>query len=135
MIDVEKSVPSEIAEAAKINMSQWLSSLETKDPQKVAELYAENATFLPTVSGDFKRGRVGVKEYFVHFLPKNPKGRVVKDVITPIGEDAYLHCGMYDFDLDAGGGKRATVQARFDYLWKRNNGRWEIAHHHSSIRP
>lgn len=126
---------NEIAETAKANMSRWLNSLEMKDPKRVAMLYADNATFLPTVSGDFKRGQEGAEEYFSHFLNKNPRGSIVEEVVEPIGENAYLHCGMYNFELDGDEGERKVVQARFDYVWKKKNGRWEIAHHHSSLRP
>lgn len=41
---------------AVANMDNWLQILGTKDPKKVASLYAKDSTFLPTVSGDFKRG-------------------------------------------------------------------------------
>ena len=120
---------------AKINMDNWLQTLGTKDPEQVAVLYIEDATFLPTVSGDFKRGQDGAKDYFVHFLAKNPKGEVIDDVVTSINESSYLHSGMYNFELDSENG-RVVVNARFTYLWlKDESGAWKISHHHSSMRP
>ena len=48
--------------------------------------------------------------------------------------DAYLHSGMYTFELgDAGA--RTPVEARFSYVWQKVNGAWKISHHHSSVRP
>jgi hypothetical protein len=41
---------------------------------------------------------------------------------------------MYTFELgDAG--KRTPVSARFSYVWKKEDGEWKIAHHHSSVTP
>lgn len=136
MQNVEQQTTSELTETAKANMSLWLETLGTKDPKKVAAIYTEDATFLPTVSGDFKRGKKGAEEYFEHFLAKNPEGEVTEEVIASMGEDAYLHCGMYTFKLDDGDGGRTTVQARFSYVWKKNgDNEWKINHHHSSVRP
>ena len=48
--------------------------------------------------------------------------------------DAYLHSGLYTFELgDAGA--RTPVEARFSYVWQKVNGTWKISHHHSSVRP
>lgn len=131
-----QSVSNKLANVAKKNMLLWLETLETKDAKKVAVLYTEDATFLPTVSGEFKRGQDGAEDYFDHFLAKNPEAKVVKESIVPISEDAYLHVGMYDFVIDGEDNHHITVHARFDYLWEQDeNGEWRIAHHHSSLKP
>lgn len=122
-------------EIAQANMKKWLDVLGTKDPKQVAELYSEGNLFLPTVSGDFKKGRPGAEEYFVHFLAKNPEGEVTEEDVIEICDCAYLHAGTYTFLLDSDDG-RVEVKARFSYLWKKDkNNEWKIEHHHSSIRP
>jgi len=41
---------------------------------------------------------------------------------------------MYTFELgDAGA--RTPVEARFSYVWRKEEGDWKIAHHHSSVTP
>ncbi|MDX9970367.1 MAG: SgcJ/EcaC family oxidoreductase [Candidatus Gracilibacteria bacterium] len=130
----------ELRKIATQNFEIWNDSLQTKEPEKVAALYSDDATFLPTVLGEFKRGKTGAKEYFVHFLEKNPSGRIVQDEVQEISQDKYLHCGHYDFEIDnkdeGATSPRKTVNARFSYVWKKKeDGSYEILHHHSSLKP
>lgn len=127
--------PKSPLEIAQENFKMWNNTLLTKDAKKVAELYSEDATFHPTMSGDFKLGQEGAGDYFEHFLLKNPVGKVVEEKVQPIGDDSYLHSGLYNFEIGPTD-KRETAKARFTYLWKKDkNGQWKIAHHHSSVLP
>ena len=67
-------------------------------------------------------------------MKKNPFGTITDDSIQVYSADAYLHSGMYTFELGEGD-TRAPVEARFSYVWKKVNGYWKISHHHSSVRP
>jgi len=129
-----KTESNEFEKLASENMSSWLELVKSGDVDKISAMYTDDATFLPTVSGDFKRGKSGAKEYFEHFLAKNPIGKVVVEVVTPVDESSYLYSGMYNFELDTENG-RSEVEARFSYFWKKVNGEWKINHHHSSLRP
>jgi len=75
----------EFKEIVRKNFVLWTEALRTKDSQKVADLYSKEATFLPTVSAEFKLGKSGVEEYFEHFLKKNPEGEIKKEEIQPLG--------------------------------------------------
>lgn len=125
----------ELLAVAQKNFALWNRTLLTKDPKAVAALYTTDATFLPTVSPEFKKGQQGAAEYFAHFLEKDPTGRVVEEAVQPLGPDAYLHSGMYNFEVGPAG-NRSTVEARFSFVWQRDaQGNWKIAHHHSSQKP
>ena len=115
---------------ASQNLTLWLETLLSKDPQKMADLYSENATFLPTLSADFKIGRDGAKGYFTHFLAKNPVGKIITDEVQEIDENNYIHSGFYDFEIN-----KQIVNARFTFVWQKINGVWKIIHHHSSLTP
>lgn len=120
---------------AQENFAKWNEALQTKDPKKVAELYTEDCTFLPTLSPDFKKGIAGAESYFVHFLAKDPVGEIKDGEVQSIGEDCYIHSGMYDFEVGPEG-ERSTANARFTYIWrKEEDGEWKIIHHHSSLKP
>ncbi len=129
------STESSSQKIAHENFKRWAESLKTKNPQEVASLYAEDATFLPTVSPDFKIGTEEAKGCFEHFLKKNPEGEITLDKLQVLGENAYLHSGMYDFQLGESGNKQ-SVKARFSFVWKKESGgEWKIIHYHSSVCP
>lgn len=120
---------------ATSNFKRWNDALQTKNPEAVAALYTEDNSFLPTLSPEFKHGRSGAAAYFHHFLEKNPFGTIVDEQVQALGENAYLHSGMYEFEVGSTD-KRSLVEARFSYVWvKENDGVWRIAHHHSSLKP
>lgn len=134
--DRESTAEMLLKETARQNFLLWNSALQTKNPETVAKLYGTDATFLPTVSGEFKRGRGGVEEYFRHFLEKNPSGEIVEEEVQTLGENCYLHSGIYNFEVDSGEGARQIIEARFTFVWKKDErNEWKILHHHSSVRP
>jgi len=119
------------------NFKRWNDALQTKNAATVANMYTFHPSFLPTVSGDhITMGGTGTdtEAYFVEFVKKNPFGTITDDVVQVYSDDAYLHSGLYTFELGQGAA-RAPVEARFSYVWKRVGGEWKISHHHSSVRP
>lgn len=122
-------------DVATNNFEVWNKALLSGDPKNVSTLYSESATFLPTMSPDFKIGKEEAEEYFKHFLSKNPNGKIIKEEIQEINEPALIHSGLYDFEVGPED-NRKTVNARFTYVLKKNkNGDTEILHHHSSVVP
>lgn len=120
---------------AQENFFIWNEALKTGNSATVAELYTETATFLPTLSGEFKQGKSAVEEYFKHFLEKIPTGEIIEEEVQTLGPDCYLHSGMYNFTLGLSDGQQ-IVEARFTFVWKQDDqGEWKIIHHHSSVKP
>lgn len=115
------------------NFSLWNETLQSRDPEKVAELYVENASFLPTLQ-TIKNGRGGAAEYFVHFLEKNPFGSIIEETVQQISEEIIVHSGLYDFEIGPEN-ERSVAHARFTFVWQRMNNEWKILHHHSSVDP
>lgn len=87
---------NQFTQTAADNFKLWNDMLQTKDAAKVAELYSEDCTFLPTLSGEFKKGKKGAEEYFHHFLEKDPYGEIVNGEVQDISDKSYLHSGMYN---------------------------------------
>lgn len=124
-----------IEEIARKNFVFWNETLQTGNPKKVAELYAEDNTFLPTMSKDFRQGKTEAENYFEHFLKKNPEGTIIEEKVQVLGSGSYLHSGLYNFEIDGKNG-REIVEARFTYVWRKDSdGKWKIIHHHSSVKP
>ena len=67
----EKSLLTEqMKEIAHVNFKKWNNALQTGDPKIVAELYATNNTFLPTMSGKFEGGGTCSTRIFYSFFRK-----------------------------------------------------------------
>jgi uncharacterized protein (TIGR02246 family) len=112
---------------------RWNRSLATLDPEQVAANYAEDAVLLPTVSNVPRSSPEAIREYFVHFLEKQPAGRIDQRWIT-IGCNVAWDVGLYTFRLLDHGVAR-HVAARYSFVYRYENGAWLIAHHHSSVLP
>lgn len=109
---------------------RWNASLKTHDPEKVAANYASDAVLLATVSNTPRDTHEEIKEYFTHFLQKNPQGSIDTRTIK-IGCNIAQDVGTYTFTLK--GGKK--VAARYTYVYEHVGDQWLIAHHHSSAMP
>jgi len=102
----------------------------------VANLYSTSGlSFLPTVSPEHIKNGDSTEDYFKAFVLKNPFGTITDDNVQ-VYEDgmAYLHTGMYTFEL-GDGADRKPVKARFSYMWNKEGNDWKITHHHSSVVP
>ena len=128
--------PADVLPTARANFKRWNDALQTKNPLTVANMYSTSElSFLPTVSPQHIKGIPNTEDYFKDFVLKNPFGTITDDSVQVFdGGNAYLHSGMYTFELgDAGA--RTPVSARFSYVWRSYNGDWKITHHHSSVTP
>ncbi len=131
---VNKPDDEKIKEIAKENFKKWNEALQTKSSQKVAECYLQQGELFGTVSGKIRQGREEIAGYFEHFLQSDPSGEILNSNIEVISEDAYLETGVYQFTLTKNG-KQSVVQARFTYVWQKDDdGEWKILHHHSGVK-
>ena len=109
---------------------EWNSALQTGDPKKVAALYESNAILLPTVSNKVRHNHEEIEDYFVHFLSKEPVGKIDEANVRTFGQIA-INSGIYTFTFKNG----AVVTARFTFVYRWNGERWMITEHHSSQMP
>lgn len=121
-----------ILEIAKKGFEAWNSALQTRDPEKVSELYRNDCTFMPTFPEKGKEivGKNGVADYFSHFLLKLPYGKIIREEIKEISEGIIRHSGLYDFEIGEEG-NRTIVHAKFIFEWKKENEQWKILFHGS----
>lgn len=112
---------------------QWNAALQTLSPDKVVELYAEDAVLLPTLSNDVRHNHAEIRTYFVDFLKKHPRGTINESNIRDLGDTA-VHSGVYTFELSADG-ETTQAQCRFTYVYAKTGETWQIIEHHSSLMP
>ena len=108
----------------------WNNALKTCDPNVVTSLYAETAILLPTISNKVRHNHDEIKDYFIHFLMKEPQGEINETNIR-IFENIAINSGIYTFSLN----DDSSVQARFTFVYKIIEDEWKIIEHHSSMMP
>jgi hypothetical protein len=74
-------------------------------------------------------------EKFEGVTPPQESTEIIQEEVQTLGADCYLHSGMYNFEVGPGD-NRQVVEARFSFVWKKDDqGEWKIVHHHSSAKP
>jgi uncharacterized protein (TIGR02246 family) len=112
---------------------KWNNALLTRDPSKVAKLYAKSAVLIPTISNKIRHNHTEIQDYFQNFMSLNPDGRIIEFNIR-IFNDIVVNSGIYNFYIDRNG-QRVDVGARFTFVYKKFNNQWLIVEHHSSFLP
>ena len=112
---------------------KWNAALQTGKADEVVKLYAPDAILLPTVSNKVRHNPAEIKDYFEHFLPKHPIGRINESNIRTYG-GVVINSGTYTFTLTKDG-QKSDVPARFTFVYRKVGDSWLIAEHHSSAMP
>lgn len=110
------------------NWSTWNKALLEKDFAKAAAMYAANdVTFVPvdtsTGAAGFLRDK-NASDQLLELIQNEKTGTIVDQSVTVLGEDTYLHTGLYDC--------KKVGQTRFSYIWTKVDDVWKMLHHHSS---
>jgi uncharacterized protein (TIGR02246 family) len=127
-------VNENVEDDIELALTNWLNTLADGNAVAMADLYLENGVLLGTVAKDIKQGREQIQQYFEMFLSKSPIGSVDSFILQNFG-DVCISDGTYTFEIDGEGGNRESVSARYTYVWKKENKKWMIATHHSSVNP
>lgn len=112
---------------------RWNAALQTGNPDKVVERYAEHSILLPTVSGKARLTPDEKKDYFVHFVAKQPVGSIDQRQIK-VGCNTAVDSGHYTFRVKDGE-KTQDIKARYSYAYEWTGSDWYIISHHSSVVP
>ena len=109
-----QATPAQIADL----FDRWNESLATHDPDKVVANYAPDAVLLPTLSNRPRTDSAAMKEYFLHFVERNPRA-VIDTRTIRIGCNTASDVGTYTFTLS---GKTPdtteTLKARYSFVYK-----------------
>ncbi|SAL78353.1 Calcium/calmodulin dependent protein kinase II Association [Caballeronia terrestris] len=110
---------------------RWNQSLQTGDPHKVVANYAERSILLATVSDKPRLTPAEKEDYFSHFLPGGPSGKIDFRQLE-LGCNTAVDAGLYTFTFAKTG---AVVKARYTYTYRWDGTQWLITSHHSSVMP
>jgi hypothetical protein len=120
-------------EGVKAATQAWADAFNSRVLDKILAHYSAEAVFWGTVSPTLRDEPSEVRDYFI---PIGPEARVlIGEQRARVFGDIAVNTGSYTFTL-VSDGKKATVDARFSFVYKRDaNGTWLIVNHHSSAVP
>jgi uncharacterized protein (TIGR02246 family) len=118
------------AEEANAVIDQWSATYSANDRDALVNLYAPDAILLGTTSPVISEGSDGIRKYFQELPGSGRKNTIVERRTIVLGETAVVGTGFYTFSRAA---ENDTPRpSRFTMVVVKRDGRWMIAHHHSS---
>jgi uncharacterized protein (TIGR02246 family) len=102
--------------------------------RRICGLYSADAVLLGTVSPTIAQGTDAIRAYFSRLPGSGTKVMLVDRRTIVVNDAVVASAGFYDFTTIRDG-QPVPNPARFTMILVKQNGRWLIAHHHSSFRP
>lgn len=120
------------ADEANAVIDRWSATYSSNDRDALVNLYAPDAILLGTTSPVISKGTEAIQKYF-EALPGSGRRNVIGERHTIVlGDHAVIGTGFYTFSRVA---ENDTPRpSRFTMLVVKRDGKWMIAHHHSSPR-
>jgi uncharacterized protein (TIGR02246 family) len=111
-------------------LDAWADAFNTREPERVAALYADDALLHGTSLAPLRVGIAQIRSYFrgtstVEFGERH---------VVRLADDCLLSAGHYRFSRMQDD-REIVTPARFTFVFQRREGAWEVLHHHSSAEP
>ena len=110
-------------------LQKWVAAIKSGDPKQVVSLYHDDGILLGTFSNKERVGRDLILEYFENLLKSPVDVEIVSEHLHVL-ESSVINSGLYNFVTN---GK--TINARFSFVYHKDNADWKIVSHHSSVMP
>ena len=110
-------------------LHKWVSAIKGGDPNQVTDLYRDDGILLGTFSNEQRVGHELILEYFEKLLKSPVKVNVVSEH-PHVFESVAVNSGLYNFVTNS-----KTINARFSFVYNKNDVGWKIILHHSSVLP
>jgi hypothetical protein len=112
----------------------WRNAMSSGSSDAVVQLYDKNGILHATFHPEPLVGHDLIRPYFVK-LTGLPKLGVepIQSIIRIYGDTA-INTGTYKFSYEQDG-KLIIVPARFSFTYRKDEGKWKIVDHHSSLTP
>jgi uncharacterized protein (TIGR02246 family) len=115
-------------------IEQWSAALNAGDVERIVATYTPDALVLGTVSPVLASSPDELRKYFSPGAAAKVQVKIGEYSAIVISDSAVIFSGFYEFSR-VSDGKPIETPARFSFLTVKRDGKWSIAHHHSSVRP
>lgn len=120
------------AEDANAVIDRWSATYSANDRDALVGLYTPDAILLGTTSPIVSKGADGLRTYFEALPGSGRKNAITERYTIVLNDDAVVGTGFYTFTRAAD--NDTPRPSRFTMLVVKRDGKWMIAHHHSSPR-
>jgi uncharacterized protein (TIGR02246 family) len=121
----------EVAAAA----STWASALGEDEPDKVLQLYSDDAVLWGTLSPTVRADRSALRDYFANAFRVLPGLKVAfGDQLIRVYGGTAVNTGYYTFTY-VKDGETKIFPARYSFTYVKTGENWLIVDHHSSAMP
>ena len=110
-------------------LEKWTSAVKSGDPNQVTSLYRDDGILLGTFSNKERVGHELILEYFENLLKQPVEVQIISEN-SHVFDGGAVNSGHYNFVVS---GK--IINARFSFVYHKDNGAWKIVSHHSSVMP
>lgn len=122
------------AEEASDLLDKWVQAFNANDPGAVTALYTPDAILLGTSSPVISQGTEQIFDYFARLKSSGNQVRISERHMMVLDDTAVVGTGFYEYELIQNG-RAFLAPARFTMVMVKRDGKWLIAHEHSSQRP
>jgi len=123
-----------IGEATAV-VERWAEDFNAGAVDKLVSAYAPDATVHVTTGANLLSGPDRLRASFAAAARAGMKVRMGPNVAaTALSPDAVILAGFYEFARAYPDGQAHGTPARYSFVLSKRNGRWLIAHQHSSVR-
>jgi uncharacterized protein (TIGR02246 family) len=116
----------------KAATAEWISTFNTRDPERITALYAPDAVLWGTVSKTIRTTPEEILEYFTQSATRRPNLRMfLGEQHVRVYGDIATNSGYYT-SRNPVDGQEVVIPMRFTFMYRKEGGRWMIVNHHSS---
>ena len=125
----------EIKKEISMTTRLWKVAVDTNNLNKVVDLYDNSAllyaTFITRLDTPHK-----ISEYFQHLFEKTDFSvSFDSQDIRVFADNVAINSGTYTFSYISEFGKLIAINARYTFVYLREDNCWKIIEHHSSVNP
>ncbi len=134
-LDTTRTCPTATTADIDSRFAVFNEAWATLNPDTVTALFTAEPVLLPTVSNQPRTTPATVRDYFVNFLKLKPVGRIDTGT-TEIDCQTASRVGTWTVAItDPATGQNSDVVARYSFIYRFEDGVWQIDHLHSSAMP
>lgn len=115
-------------------MKAWAREFSATNTNNIIALYSPDASLWGTFSSVIRASPESIADYFDKIFMFTNRKVTFKDINIRFYGDTAISAGLYTFSLK-NAGQKLVVPARYSFIYVKQNGRWLIAEHHSSVMP